>query len=320
MGTVVKIWLIIAASLILLGCIIFGGVMTGLKWDFSKLSMAKYETNNYEINEEYTDISILTDTADIVFVSSKSQKSSIKLCEQTKAKHSVSVKDGTLVIEMVDSRKWYEYIGIDLGTQSITVCIPEGKYGALLIEGDTGNVKISEEFKFKSIDICQETGDVSNYASVDNGIKIKTTTGDISVKNVSSRSLELYVSTGKVNISDVNCDGNINIGLSTGKAYLNDASCKKLMSSGSTGDIFLTNVVAEEKISIKRSTGDVKFDSCDSKEILVNTNTGSVKGSLLSGKIFITKTSTGDISVPEASSGGKCKITTSTGDISITIK
>ena len=51
MGKSVKIWLIIAASLVLIGCIAFGGVMAMLKWDFAKLSTAKYETNDYEINE-----------------------------------------------------------------------------------------------------------------------------------------------------------------------------------------------------------------------------------------------------------------------------
>ena len=63
-----KIWLIIAASLVLIGLIIFAGVMSMVKWDFKKLSTVKYETNNYEITEEYRNISIVTNTADIVFV------------------------------------------------------------------------------------------------------------------------------------------------------------------------------------------------------------------------------------------------------------
>ena len=46
MSKITKIWLIIAASFVLIGCIIFGGVMTMLKWDFTKLSTDKYETND----------------------------------------------------------------------------------------------------------------------------------------------------------------------------------------------------------------------------------------------------------------------------------
>ena len=36
-------------------------------------------------------------------------------------------------------------------------------------------------------------------------------------------------------------------------------------------------------------------------------------------KIFIAKASIGDVSVPETTAGGKCKITTDTGDIRISI-
>ena len=66
----VKIWLIVAAALVLLGSVLFVGVMSMLKWDFHKLSTVSYETNTYEISETYQNISIVADTADIVFVAS----------------------------------------------------------------------------------------------------------------------------------------------------------------------------------------------------------------------------------------------------------
>ena len=47
--------------------------------------------------------------------------------------------------------------------------------------------------------------------------------------------------------------------------------------------------------------------------------TGDVTGTLLTEKTFSTDTSTGDVSVPNPSSGGKCEIKTSTGDITISI-
>jgi uncharacterized membrane protein YgdD (TMEM256/DUF423 family) len=37
MSKSVKIWLIIAASLTMIGAIIFSGVMMALNWDFSKI-------------------------------------------------------------------------------------------------------------------------------------------------------------------------------------------------------------------------------------------------------------------------------------------
>ena len=81
----------------------------------------------------------------------------------------------------------------------------------------------------------------------------------------------------------------------------------------------MVNLLVDEKMNIERSTGDVKFDKCDASEIEVKTDTGNVKGTLRSDKIFITRSDTGKINVPETLTGGKCKITTDTGDIKISI-
>ena len=89
------------------------------------------------------------------------------------------------------------------------------------------------------------------------------------------------------------------------------------MSSGSTGDISLNSVIAVEKFSVERSVGDVKFISCDAAEIYVKTDTGDITGNLLSNKVFITHTATGNVDVPKTAEGGRCEITTDTGDIKI---
>jgi DUF4097 and DUF4098 domain-containing protein YvlB len=151
-------------------------------------------------------------------------------------------------------------------------------------------------------------------------VKIKTTTGNICIEDASVGSLDLAVSTGKVTVSGVTCEGNIALGVSTGKAYLSNIRCKNFTSSGSTGDISLNNVIATEKLSIERSTGGVKLDRSDAAEIFIETHTGNVTGSLLTDKVFITQTDTGKINVPKTVSGGRCEITTDTGDIQITVK
>ena len=63
----------------------------------------------------------------------------------------------------------------------------------------------------------------------------------------------------------------------------------------------------------------MRLEDCDAGELLISTDTGDVHGTLLTEKIFLVRSSTGEIHVPETVSGGKCKITTSTGDIHIEI-
>ena len=310
--------LIVATSLILIGAIIFGGVMMALDWDFSKISTVKYETNEYEINDSYKNIKVITDTAKINFVPAENTK--VVCYEDTKQKYSVSVQGDTLVIELSNSKKWYEHIGINFGSPKITVYTPAGEYGALTVKGDTSDTEIPKDFKFESIDISQSTGDVKCFSSAIGDIKIKTSTGHITVGNITAGSLDLKVSTGDITATNVECVGDLLVKVSTGKTKLENVKCNDVISTGDTGNITLTNVITDKSIDIERTTGDVKFNGCDASELVIVTDTGDVKGTLLSEKVFIAKTDTGSIKVPETVSGGKCKITTDTGDIKIDIK
>lgn len=315
-----KIWLGIAASLILLGGIVFGGVMSMLEWDFTKLSTVNMETNEYQISEEFSGIAVGTDVADVAFAVSEDGKCAVKCEEESKRKHTVTVKENTLVIKMEDNVKWFERIGIHFAAPKITVYLPKGEYNEILVREDTGDIQIPKEFTFKTADISLSTGNVDFSASVSGTMKIKGSTGHIRVKNTSAGSLDLAVTTGGIAVSNVICQGDAAIQVSTGKTNLTQMSCKNLTSNGSTGDITLTDVIVTEKLSVKRSTGDVKFDGADAGKIVVKTSTGAVTGSLLSEKVFLVKTDTGEINVPQTVSGGKCEITTSTGNVKITMK
>ena len=315
-----KIWLIVATSLVVSGIIIFTVVMTMLKWDFLKLGTVKYETNTYEISEEFNDISIKTDTADITVLPSEDGNVKVVCHEDSKEKHNVNVQNNILVINETNDKKWYNHIGIGFVATKITVYLPEVEYGSLSIKESTGEIEISKNFKFESIDLTTNTGNVKNSASAFDFVKIKTSTGQINVSDISAKSMDLSVSTGNIEASDIKCDGDVNIEVSTGKTKLTDIECKNIISDGNTGDISLTNLIAIGKIDIERSTGHVSFDSCDAREICVKTDTGDVKGSLLTEKVFVTRTDTGKIETPKTTTGGVCEIITDTGDIIIKIK
>lgn len=315
-----KGWLVIAASLVLVGCIAFGGVMTVLKWDLTKLSTTNYETNEYELYEAYQNISIVTNTADVVLVSCEGPASSVVCYEQKNVTHSVTVKDDTLVIQVRDTRKWYEHIGLSFGNPKITVSLPQGEYGTLSITSDTGDVEVPGDFTFERMDISEHTGDVTSFASASEEIKITTSTGAIRVEGVSAGAMDLSVSTGNVTVSGVTCRGDVGIHVSTGRTRVTDTACKRVVSKGSTGDVTLTNVIAAEQCFIERSTGDVRFEGSDAPEILVKTDTGDVTGTLLTDKVFIVQTDTGRVDVPKTTTGGRCEITTDTGDIRIHVQ
>jgi len=277
-----KVWLMLAALLIVIGSILFVGVMTLLNWDFTKLSTSEFETNEYEIAENYQHISVATKTADIVLLPSDSAKTTVICYEQVNMKHTVSVKDGVLKIHVEDTRKWYEYIGISFLTPKITVYVPQGEYGDLTIHSATGNVEIPAGFGFQSMNIS--------------------------------------VSTGAVSVSGATCYGDIGIYVTTGRASITDVRCDTLRTAGSTGDLYMRNVVTAEKLSAERATGSITFEKCDAAELYLKTSTGNVTGSLLSEKIFTAQAGTGHVDVPNTASGGRCEIYTGTGNIKIVLE
>lgn len=319
MGKTMRIWLIIATALVVVGAIVFTAALAACGWDFSKLSTVKFETNSYSGSDSIASILVDTDTADIRFAPSEDGQWKVVCHEAEKMNHTVSVEDGVLTIKVGDEREWYDHIGIWVGSEKVTIYLPEQEYASLVIQESTGDVEVPKDFRFGTIDINVSTGDVKNYASASGAIKITASTGDIHVESVSAASMELSVTTGHVTGCDLTCEGKLSVDVSTGDARLTDVRCENFTSDGSTGDLILKNVVAAGKMSIDRSTGDVKFDACDAAQIQVDVDTGDVTGSLRSDKIFIVRSSTGDIDVPATTSGGKCQITTSTGDIKIRI-
>lgn len=312
------VWLIFAAFLVIAGCVIFLGAMRVLNWDFTKLS-AQYETNRHEISDDFQNITIRSDTASITFLPSSDGKCTVECYEKMNLKHRVSVDNGTLIIEVEDTREWYEYIGIHFASPKITVYLPQSQYASLFIKESTGSIEIPKNLTFTNVDISVSTGNVNFSASASELIKIKTTTGRIRLENVSAGALNLSASTGEITLSHVNCQGDTTLHVTTGKTTLTDVTCVNLSSTGSTGDLSLTDVVAMERFSIERSTGDIRFNDCDAAEIYAEASTGDITGSLLTEKVFIVHSDTGSIHVPKTVTGGKCELTTDTGDIKISI-
>ncbi len=314
-----KIWLITAGALVLAGCILFAGVMSTLKWDFAKLSTVSYETNTYEIDDTFRNISIITDTADISFALSDNGKCTVECREEEHAAHSVAVEGDTLVIRMNDRSAWYDYIGVDFASPRITVCLPEAQYRALSIHGSTGKAAIPGDFTFESAEITLTTGSVAYRAPTSEAVQIKTTTGSIRAENLSAGSLALAVTTGAVTASDVTCKGDFTVDVSTGGTQLTGVSCQSLISKGTTGSISLNNVIATGSFLLERTTGAVKFNGCEAAEMSVKTTTGDITGSLLSAKVFLTDTATGSVDVPKTATGGRCELKTGTGNIKMKI-
>ncbi|MBO4562724.1 MAG: DUF4097 family beta strand repeat protein [Clostridia bacterium] len=172
---------------------------------------------------------------------------------------------------------------------------------------------------FAGVDVRTDTGDVDIASRVSGALRVNTDTGCVACEGISAGSIDIAVSTGRVRLASVECAGSLGVAVTTGKTTLTGVTCASFCSEGSTGDLTLENVICSGGVIIERSTGDVKFVNCDGAELDITTDTGDVTGSLRTDKVFIVKSDTGRIDVPETTSGGKCRIISDTGDIKISV-
>ena len=232
--------------------------MTVLKWDFTKLSTAKMEVNEHTVDTAYKNVSIVDDTADIIFLPSENAVTTVACEERIKQKHAVTVEDGTLTVKAVDTRRWYEYIGIHFGEAKITVYLPENDY--------------------KRIDL-------------------KSSTGDMALKHLSVGDLSITVSTGDVTMRDIRCQ-NLTTKGNTGDLEMWDVIAKEqIRIRRSTGDVEFKKCDAAT-IKITTSTGDVEGSLLNEKVFITKTDTGDIHvPKTATGGICEITTDTGDIEI-----------------------
>lgn len=275
-----KKMILIAVCLVVAGLVLFIAAMFAYGWDFSKLGTVRYVTNEYDISEYFSSVSVDTKTADIEIVPSGDGACHVVCHEAENEKHSVKVEGDTLVIKEVDTREWYGFV-MNFGTPKVTVYLPKTEYASFVL---------------------------------------KTTTGDILVSSVTAGALDINATTGDVEISDFKCIGDMTIEVTTGDTDIENTTCRNLTTKGSTGDVSLDRVAASEKFFIERTTGDIDFEDSDAYSMFIKTTTGDVEGNFLTAKSFEASSTTGDISVPRTYDGGRCEIITTTGDIEIEVR
>lgn len=300
MKTAKKVWLIIAVCLVVIGAIICFASIKSLDFDFAKFDTAEFKTKTYTVEEAFNNISILGSECDIDFKLADDGICKIECAEGENLSHFIEVKDNRLVIERIDERKWYEYIGVYYGEIHLTVYLPDYSYDSLVIASFSGNVEISKDFAFNNAEINTSSGDISFTARVDEKLKLGSSSGEIYTSEVRPKELKVDSSSGDISLDSIECE--------------------KLIAKSGSGEIELNNVLVSGDLEAKSTSGDIKLEDCDAETVYLQSNSGDIDGRLLSQKTFDVTTASGEVSVPSGTSGGKCRIVTTSGDIDMQVK
>lgn len=300
MKTAKKVWIIIAVSLILSGFVVFLAALVAMNFDLTKINTVDFVTNTYTPQGDFTDISIDGAECEVRFLLSSDGICKVVCNEGKKISHTVEVVDNKLVIERHDNREWYECIGIYWGKMEIEIHLPKTEYTSLYLKSLSGDMLIPQEFTFQDAEIYTTSGNVDFNAKVSDNLLLKTVSGEICGKVITPKSLTVKSTSGDIELESIDCN--------------------TLNAETVSGEIDFSGILAGDKIEVKTVSGDIELDNCDANYLNLKSTSGEISGTLLTEKIFITDTTSGDIEVPRTSAGGKCEIKTVSGDIEFDIK
>ncbi len=260
------------------GALVFAG-LSAVHYDFQKLDRTVYATNTHSMGMVRA-IDIQCDTADVELVAEGEADCKVVCFENDREKYAVDAVDGTLVIRPESSKTRWSLFAFAFKSPKITVYLPAGAYELLKAQLETGDITADKALSFDRVEVGMETGDLVLNGVHAKQIKAHGSTGDIRLADMAPETVDVSVSTGKIELVNVVCSG--------------DLRCKS-----STGDIRLTDV--------------------DGANLFLSASTGDITGTIRTDKVFTAHASTGKVRVPDTTAGGRCEVETSTGDIRLSI-
>ena len=286
---------IVASVMIVAGIItvISALAVNGFRWPNVTVNLAhmtsepvNYVKKTVDIKDKFTAIDVKSASdVDVAVKKASGDTSYVEYYDSENLTHHVDISDGVLRITADDSRNAAFNISIGMYSgawPSVTVYLAGTEYDDLKIVTSSGDV------------------DMEYYLAIGN-IDIEAASGDVIVNGANADALTVATSSGDVSLGDVVMD---NIDLKTSSGNITSGSIKA------------------KRINGRASSGDVMIRDCDASEINVVTTSGDVSigiGSEMKYE-YNTKTSSGDVNVPDSVEGadGKCNIETSSGDIDVT--
>lgn len=222
----------------------------------------------------------------------------------------IESKDGKLMIEEVDLRKWYQKIGIfSPKPGKIEVRLADGIYPSLIANSANGDINIKADLQtiaFETIIAEATNGDSYVHIPVDM-VTVKSVNGNISfVIGHGSDPVTGLGQTGAVFGMTIN--GNI--------IDVSFAQIKSLTSGN--GSIHTSGAnTGMVKLYVKTTNGDIELDRIYGQDIRVESVNGDVTASLWRPMTCTATTKNGRVKIPEEGGEYSIEISTVNGDITV---
>ena len=188
------------------------------------------------------------------------------------------------------------------------------------LESISGFMQI-ENLKATNVTTHSSSGGAALEKVSSDYLRATSVSGEIRVMDSVFRNTSYFeTGSGSVEIVDSDC-GEQNLQTVSGSITLQNVSGSSLNARTGSGAITLLEALYRDSVLCHTTSGETRFVGLDAEMLEFSTTSGDVSGNLLSGKNFITETTSGYVAVPPSDeSAGTCHIRTGSGNISIAIE
>ncbi|MBO7453551.1 MAG: DUF4097 family beta strand repeat protein [Clostridiales bacterium] len=337
-----KILLISAGIITVSGLIVtFIGAALGGGIKSSVSASENYEEAKYDFTNSVKYLEIKEASHDIEIKLSEDDKAHVICYNSDRYKHDVELNGDTLKIS-VQTKKFNEpqitwNIGYEINVKT-TVFLPQGQYDELLVNASSANLSTDPSLGFNKTTVTLTSGDVIYSSPVSGNASFTTSSGNVSVRDISPSDLTISCTSGDVNCENINASGRITIGTSSGEITLEDIICSDLNLKSTSGDVegkdittskaleceassgnFKVSSLTCDSIAVERTSGDITIDGLTiSSASSLKTSSGEVEVNTLVDVYVDGDSSSGDRDVDSSKTGVDLTINTSSGDVDVT--
>lgn len=196
------------------------------------------ENKEYKIIENYENISVAVEKANIQINNSFDDQTKVEVLENKINACSCCVENEVLTVTR-KKRKWYNFFCPSFKAPQITIYLPQKNIKFLHIKCKSGRILI-------------------NDIKVNGDIDVKTNTTKTKICGVCCNSLSLKGNTAKFNLEKVDVKDKMDIKTNTGKVKLNHCRANEIFVKTNTGNVE-SSFLFYKSLFVKSNTGKIKI-------------------------------------------------------------
>ncbi len=317
----IKITLLVAASLVLVGCVTMCVALA-----LGDVFEPENHPVTHRMEGEVNAILISTDEADVHVLPSPDGTCYAVCDESERVTYELSAnKRGVVTLECNDDRRWY-HVGINVGQKpTVTLYLPvenaDSSYVDINILTKSGDIECTDKaLTFATVGLSSMSGNIRFASTAQYAFSAHSESGDIAVSDVHTGTMMLSAASGKTHLSHVTTSRDISVESASGDISVTASAFGELTACAESGKVTLENVTVKGALAAETASGDVTLDLCDADTLTLTAASGDIRASLLSDKMFDVRTDSGRADYPSSvRDGGNCTVRTSSGDIDIHI-